>query len=139
MTACTDLAMNVENCRILVVEDDLTIAVLIEEVLQDIGCTVVGPVGKLDAALRLASEEDLDAAILDVTIRGGKVFPVVQRLQARGVPFALASGYGDWALPEALQNQPRLVKPFTAGDLRAQVQSLCAARNGSRQAEALLP
>jgi len=135
MTAYASLA----NRRILVVEDDLAIAVLIEEVLQDLGCIVVGPVGKLDAALRLAGEEDLDAAILDVTIRGGKVFPVVQRLQARGIPFALASGYGDWALPDDLQNQPRLVKPFTAGDLRAQAQSLCNGCSGSRQAEALLP
>jgi DNA-binding response OmpR family regulator len=134
MTACTDLA----NRRILVVEDDLAIAVLIEEALQDIGCIVVGPVGKLDAALRLASEEALDAAILDITIRGGKVFPVIQRLQVRGVPFALASGYGDWALPEALRNQPRLVKPFTAGELKAQVRSLCDARHGSRRPEALL-
>ena len=135
MTAYASLA----NRRILVVEDDLAIAVLIEEVLQDIGCTVVGPVGKLDAALRLADEEELDAAVLDITIRGGKVFPVVERLQARGVPFALASGYGDWALPESLRNQPRLVKPFTAEDLRAQVRSLCDARSGSRRAEAMLP
>lgn len=135
MTACMELT----DLRILVVEDDLAIAVLIEEVLQDLGCVVVGPVGRLDAALRLASEEDLDAAILDVTIRGGKVFPVVQHLQVRGVPFALASGYGDWALPEALRNQPRLVKPFTAGDLTAQVRSLCEARSGSRPAEALAP
>ena len=134
MTACTDLT----NRRILVVEDDLAIAVLIEEVLQDAGCIVVGPVAKLDDALQLASEEALDAAILDITIRGGKVFPVVGHLQARGVPFALASGYGDWALPEALRNQPRLVKPFTAGDLRAQVRSLCEAR-GSQRAEAVLP
>ena len=140
MTASTSLAnRSLANRRILVVEDDLAIAVLIEEVLQDIGCVVVGPVGKLDAALRLASEEALDAAILDITIRGGKVFPVVQHLQARGVPFALASGYGDWALPEALRNQPRLVKPFTAGDLIAQVRSLCDARSGSERAEALIP
>ena len=135
MTACTDLT----NRRILVVEDDLAIAVLIEEVLQDLGCIVVGPVGKLDAALRLACEESLDAAILDVTIRGGKVFPVVRHLQARGVPFALASSYGDWALPAGLQHQPRLVKPFTAGDLAAQVQSLCEARSGSGRAEASRP
>ena len=135
MTACTELT----GRRILVVEDDLAIAVLIEEVLQDLGCIVVGPVGKLETALRLAGEEALDAAVLDVTIRGGRVFPVVQRLQARGIPFALASGYGDWALPDAMQNQPRLVKPFTAGDLQALVQSLCDGRSASKQAEALLP
>ena len=135
MTAHTSLA----NCRILVVEDDLAIAVLIEEVLQDLGCIVLGPVGRLDAALRLASDEALDAAVLDITIRGGKIFPVVQCLQARDIPFVLASGYGDWALPEALRNQPRLVKPFTAGELQAQMESLCDARSGSKRAEALPP
>ncbi len=111
--------------RILVVEDDMMIAVVIEEALQGMGCIVVGPVGKLDGALRLADDADIDAAILDVTIRGGQVFPVAERLQSRGVPFALASGYGDWALPDAFRNQPRLTKPFTVHELRARVLALC--------------
>ena len=64
--------------RILVVEDEMLIAVLIEEMLQGLGCHVVGPVSRLDAALRLAHEEPLDAAILDVRIRGGQVYPVVK-------------------------------------------------------------
>lgn len=135
MTACTNLTAR----RILVVEDDLVIAVLIEEALQDLGCVVVGPVGKLDTALRLADDEALDGAILDVTIRGGKIFPVVERLQARGVPFVLASGYGDWALPEAFRNQPRLTKPFRVEELKAQMQLLCDALDSSRRADALLP
>ena len=115
---------NLAGRRILVVEDDMMIAVIIEEVLQNLGCVVIGPVGKLDTALRLANEEVLDAAILDVTIRGGETFPVAERLQARGVPFALASGYGDWALPEAFQNQARLTKPFTVHELETQVRAL---------------
>ena len=110
--------------RVLVVEDDMLIALDIEQTLQNFGCVVVGPVGKLDAAMRMAESETLDAAILDVNIRGGSVFPVGERLRARGVPFALASGYGDWALPEAFRNQPRLTKPFTAHELEAQVLSL---------------
>ena len=81
--------------RILVVEDEMLIAVLIEEMLQGLGCQVVGPVSRLDAALRLAHEEPLDAAILDVRIRGGQVFPVAEELPARNIPFVLASGYGD--------------------------------------------
>ena len=102
----------------------MLIAIHIEDALQDLGCIVVGPVGRLDAALRMADDELLDAAILDVNIRGGHVFPVANRLHARGVPFALASGYSDWALPEAFRNQPRLTKPFTAQELEAQVLSL---------------
>lgn len=112
--------------RVLVVEDDMMIALLIEEVLQSLGCTVIGPVGKLHAALRLATEEAIDAAVLDVTIRGGEVFPVAERLMARGIPFALASGYGDWALPEMFRNKPRLTKPFSVQQLTARVQALCS-------------
>ncbi|MGI4795533.1 MAG: response regulator [Janthinobacterium lividum] len=132
MTALTSLT----GYRILVVEDDMIIASLIEEVLQGLGCSIVGPVGKLDAALRLADEEPLDAAILDVTIRGGKVFPVAERLMSRGIPFTLASGYGDWALPEMFRDQSRLTKPFSVQELISRVQALfsnlegvaCAAR-----------
>ena len=72
------------GCRILVVEDEMLIAMLIEETLQELGCVVVGPVARLDTALQLASEEALDAAMLDVTIRGGHVYPVAERLLARG-------------------------------------------------------
>lgn len=112
--------------RILVVEDETLIAISIEVALQDLGCVVVGPVGKLDAALLLARDEALDAAVLDVTIRGGKVFPVAEQLLTRGVPFVLASGYGDWALPKQMQNVPRLTKPFTPQELEEQVRSLVA-------------
>lgn len=117
--------MSLAGQRILVVEDDMLIAVLIEEALQELGCTVVGPVGRLDAALRLAGSERLDAAILDVNIRGGHVYPVAEQLRSRGVPFALASGYGDWALPGAFRDQQRLTKPFTCNDLETQVRLLC--------------
>ena len=135
MSALASLA----GCRVLVVEDDMMIAVIVEEVLQNLGCVVVGPVGKLDAALRLADEEVLDAAILDITIRGGETFPVAERLQARGVPFALASGYGDWALPDAYRNQPRLTKPFTVQDLETRVRALTSGCSSTAGAQAPLP
>ena len=111
--------------RILVVEDETLIALSIEETLQRLGCVVVGPVGKLDAALRLAGDEALDAAVLDVTVRGGPVYPVAERLLARGVPFVLASGYGEWALPENLRDRPRLTKPFTPQEVEEQARALC--------------
>ena len=113
--------------RILVVEDEMLIAVLIEDMLQGLGCHVVGPVSRLDAALRLAHEEPLDAAILDVRIRGGQVYPVAEELLAR----VLASGYGDWALPESLRDQPRLTKPFRQHDLEEQVRLLMAKATAS--------
>ena len=111
--------------RFLVVEDETLIAVLIEDALLEMGCEITGLVGKLDAAMHLADIGEFDAAILDVTIRGGKIYPVAERLVARGIPFAFASGYGDWALPESLRNRPRLMKPFTLTALQEQVRVLC--------------
>lgn len=111
--------------RVLVVEDEMLIAMAIEETLQGLGCVVVGPVGKVDDALRLANDEALDAAVLDVTIRGGRVYPVAERLIARGVPFVLASGYGEWILPENLRDRPRLTKPFTPEELGERARLLC--------------
>ena len=116
-------ADSLAGCRVLVVEDEMLIGLLIEDTLQELGCIVVGPVGKLDAAVRAATSEVLDVAVLDVNIRGGHVYPVAERLQARGVPFVLASGYEDWALDKAFQNHPRLVKPFTAKELEEQVKA----------------
>ena len=112
--------------RILVVEDELLIAMEIEDVLQANLCEVVGPTARLTEALQLATDEALDAAILDVTISGGKVFPVADKLLQRGIPFLLSSGYGDWALPENLRDRPRLTKPFAIAELEEQVRLLCA-------------
>lgn len=113
--------------RVLVVEDEMLIAMTIEDVLVALGCQIVGPVATLDKALKVALEETFDAAILDVNIRGGETYPVAEVLLARGIPFALASGYGEWALPEALRGQPRLTKPFTTAQLEEQIMSLCNA------------
>jgi DNA-binding response OmpR family regulator len=110
--------------RILVVEDEMLIAMIIEDAVQDSGGEIVGPVATLEKALKLAEEEEFDAAILDVTIRGGKVYPVAELLLARGIPFLFASGYGDWALPAELRDKPRLTKPFTAAALEEQIRLL---------------
>jgi CheY-like chemotaxis protein len=116
---------HLQGCRVLVVEDETVLAVTIEEILQDLGCVVVGPVGRLEAALKLATDGRLDAAVLDISIRGGLVFPVAEKLRTRQIPFVFASGYGEWALPDAFADQPRLTKPFTVQELEAAMRSLC--------------
>ena len=116
---------NLEGLRVLVVEDDMLIALHIEGTLHNLGCVVIGPVGKLEAAITAAAGEAIDLAILNINIRGGHVYPVAERLRERGIPFVLVSGYGDWALPEAFRNQPRLTKPFSVWELEAQVRLLC--------------
>jgi DNA-binding response OmpR family regulator len=124
---------DVAGCRVLVVEDEMLIAILIEDILSDMGCEVVGPIGKLEAALQTAKDGAFDIAVLDVTIRGGKVYPVAEELMARGVPFIFASGYGDWALPPPLREKRRLIKPFTAAELEEQVRLLFSEAVRSRE------
>ena len=111
--------------RVLVVEDEALIAIGIEDALAELGCEMVGPASSLEAAMRLAREEPLDAAFLDVTIRGGDVFPVAEILLQRGVPFVFSSGYDDWALPDAFRGYRRLTKPFTDTELATMIRTLC--------------
>jgi CheY-like chemotaxis protein len=99
--------------RILVIEDSPVVAPFIADVLGDLGCSVVGPAPNMAAARELLDGEDFDAAILDVHIRGERVFPLCDLLAAKGVPFVLTSGYADWQMPEKWQDRPRLQKPYT--------------------------
>jgi CheY-like chemotaxis protein len=103
---------DLQGIRVLLVEDQMIVAMQIEDMLHAAGCEVVGPVGTLQAALALAHEEALDLAVLDVDLDGEKVYPAAEELQARGIPFILATGYGESTLPEKWRNQPRLNKPF---------------------------
>lgn len=121
---------SVEGLRVLVVEDEMIIAQVIEETLLSLGTVVVGPVARLDAALQLATEASIDAAVLDVNIRGGSSYGVADILTERGVPFVLCSGYGDWALEERYRDRPRLTKPFSMQSLVAQLLQLLGAKPG---------
>ncbi len=104
--------------RILVVEDSPVVAEACHDMLRDMGCRVVGPATNMAAALQLATEEELDGALVDINIRGGKAFPVLKILNERGIPFLLASGYADWSMPEEWQDRPRLAKPYSPNLLR---------------------
>lgn len=110
-----------EGRRVLVVEDEMTIALVIEEMLLDLGAQVIGPESRLGAALQLAGEASLDAAILDVNIRGGNSYPVADVLAKRGIPFIFCSGYNEWALEERHRDRPRLMKPYSLKELEDQL------------------
>jgi CheY-like chemotaxis protein len=104
--------------RVLVVEDEMMIAMLVEDMLADLGCSVVGPAHGLDAALKLVGEEDgLDAALLDVNLAGQPVFAVADALRAKGVPAIFSTGYGEAGLRDVDAGAQVLQKPFRAGDL----------------------
>lgn len=105
--------------RIFLVEDEALVLMLLEDILTDLGCTIVGPAERLADALAVAADPSaaIDAAVLDVNIRGEAVFPVAEALAARGVPFAFATGYGAAGLPEAWRDRPVLPKPFDQVDV----------------------
>ena len=98
--------------RVLVVEDEALIAFLLEDLLAELGCRVVGPAARLGAALALARDEDLDCAILDVNIGGEPVHPVAEILAERGIPFIFATGYGEARGESRFGRRPVLAKPF---------------------------
>jgi DNA-binding response OmpR family regulator len=104
--------------RVLLVEDEGAIAMLIEEILEDLGCTVVASVARLAKALEKASVVDVDLAILDVNLAGEYVFPVASVLRARNIPFLFSTGYGASVLPKEFAGCPVLHKPFAERDLR---------------------
>lgn len=108
----------------LVVEDEMTIVLVIEDALLEMGVEVIGPAARLDAALRLASDAPIDAAILDINIRGGNSYAVADILAERGIPFVFCSGYSEWAIEERHRDRPRLAKPYSTKDLEDGVMQL---------------
>jgi CheY-like chemotaxis protein len=116
-----------EGLRVLVVEDEMMVSMLIEDMLAELGCEVVGPASRLDEAMALAREAEVDCAVLDVNLGGQPIFPVADLLRERGRPFAFATGYGDAGLREADKGSPVLQKPFREGDLARVLGELRAA------------
>ena len=104
--------------RILVVEDEMLIALLFEDILADFDCSVVGPALKISPALALAQTADIDAAILDVNLGGDSSFPVADILRQRGVPLIFASGYGSVGLPSEWQGRPVPAETLCGGRRR---------------------
>lgn len=110
----------VTGLRILIVEDEAMVAMMIEDMLTDLGCTVVGVAASVAEALALADDEalELDGAVLDVNLGGEKVFPVATRLRSRGVPFVFSTGYGRAAITSEFARDPVLAKPYGPATLQ---------------------
>jgi CheY-like chemotaxis protein len=103
--------------RILVVEDEMLVAMNIEDMLLELGHEVAGLASRLGPALALAGESRFDAAMIDVNLAGEPSFPVADLLIERGIPFLFATGYGRQGIDERYRDHPMLQKPFRAKDL----------------------
>lgn len=115
--------MNARALRILVVEDEMMIALDIEDSLLALGHEVVGPASRVANAMRLVETETFDLALLDINVAGEEIYPVAQALKARGIPFVFLSGYGVRGLREDWAGSPMLAKPFAPEGLKATVSS----------------
>ncbi|WP_244433524.1 response regulator [Azospirillum sp. B506] len=98
--------------RILLVEDEPLVAMAIEDSLEVQNVDVVGPAGTVAEALDLIAKGGIDAALLDVTLRGERVDSVADALSASGIPFVFTTGHGAGGLPQNHQSRPVLTKPF---------------------------
>jgi DNA-binding response OmpR family regulator len=113
--------------RVLVVEDEYLIRMLVEDMLADLGYAVAASVGTIAEASELAVTGDFRAAILDVNLDGKEIFPVADILNERGLPFVFVTGYGERRLPERFRDRPALQKPFQVEQLGAALGGLLAA------------
>jgi len=119
-------AQEQERKRILVVEDELMIRMLLEDMLAELGYTIAAQASRIDEALEAAKTADFDGAILDVNLNGQPILPVADALVARGTPFVFATGYGERGLPEPYRDRPTLKKPFQLDGLKLMLQNALA-------------
>ena len=133
-----DRRARLEDERILLVEDEILVSMLVEDELRGAGAEVLGPVPTVGDALRLveaaAADGGISAAVLDINLAGRHVGPVADRLAALGVPFLFATGYGEGCDTGGHGAAPVLRKPFGAETLAAAVASLASARGCHRAA-----
>jgi DNA-binding response OmpR family regulator len=104
--------------RILVLEDEALIAMLIEDFLQELNCEIVGPASRLGVARELADLERFDCAILDVDVNGEKSYPLAECLAERGLPFLFLTGHGAGGVSARFGERPVLQKPFGREEFR---------------------
>ena len=98
--------------RVLIAEDEYLVAMDLALSLENLGIEIVGPAGTLEGALELVKRTDrLDGAVLDVNLRGQRVFPVAETLAQRNIPFIFTTGYDAAVIPEPYAGAPRCEKP----------------------------
>lgn len=109
---------DLSGLRVLLVEDEGGVALLIEDMLEDLGCEVVASAARLSRAYEALRSQPIDLAVLDVNLAGEASFDLARMLVERNIPFVFSTGYGGGGLPADLQNQPVIAKPFNQSELQ---------------------
>ena len=108
----------------MLVEDEVMIRMMVADMLEELGYTIVAEAGDIDEGIRLVQSTDFDIAILDVNVNGKVITPVAEAVQMRGKPFVFATGYGAQGLPEKFRDRPTLQKPFQIETLARTIETV---------------
>lgn len=119
--------------RVLIVEDEPLVSMLIEEFLREIGCEVACSASRIPKAIRGLETASIDAAVLDLNVAGASTMALAETLDQRGIPFIFASGYGVQGVDSRWHTRPMLQKPFTAGELRSALLAALSERRVASQ------
>ena len=111
--------------RVLVVEDEAMISMLLEDMVLDCGGEIVGPVARFDDALELAHKAEFGVAVLDLNLNGTLSYPIAEVIRERGIPVIFATGCGTDGLLDRFRDCPTLQKPFSQQDFAEAVAAAC--------------
>jgi DNA-binding response OmpR family regulator len=124
--------------RVFLVEDETLVAMLLEDMVTDLGGQVIGSASRLSRALEIVADPaaGIDLAVLDVNLGGEEAFPVATLLAERGIPFVFSTGYGNAGLPPDWRSRPTLQKPFTQEQVTSVLRAALDCRAKPAQATA---
>lgn len=118
MSGAGPMTASLQGMRILIVEDEMMVSMMMEDMLDSFGCEIVGPAANLAEAVRLAATAAIDGAMLDLNLAGKSVYPVAEELVRRDIPFVFVTGYGPGELGSDYKDRPALRKPFRRAELQ---------------------
>ena len=119
------MASEPPKLRVLLVEDESLVALMVMDMLTHLGHDVIGPATRLQQAMEMAQREAFDLAILDINLQGTESYPVADVLAVRGIPFVFATGYESLSLRKPFADRPILQKPFYQDDLQKGIAQAC--------------
>ena len=120
-----------DGLRVLLIEDEVVIAMTAEDMLEEIGCTVSAQAATFSEAMACAAAGDFDLALLDINLNGVMSLPIAQRLREDGKPFIFTTGYGNVGIESEFGDVAVVTKPYTIRTLTNAIQTLLGRRGAS--------
>lgn len=115
----SEAEISLDELRVLIVEDELLISMMLEEMLEDFGCSVVGPCADVGSALEMCRSGGFDVALVDMNLGGFEATPIIEVLETGNIPYALSTG-----AEISGADVPQLRKPFNLNDLQRVLKDL---------------